>query len=138
MGSLSFDSGLKTVDINGKGEITFNPTDVFLMKRITDAAMKLDETQKELEAKHKGCSGLEFFDVAAEYDAKMREIINGIFDEDVSYLAFGKMSVFAIGDGFPIWANFIFALYDMMDDSAKEEAKKTNPRIEKYMKKYHK
>ena len=46
------------------------------------------------------------------------------------------MSIYAIADGLPIWANLMLAIIDEFDASFVAEKKKTNPRIQKYTKKY--
>ena len=57
---------------------------------------------------------------------------------DICTPLFGELNLYALANGFPIWANLLFALVDEMDTAYAREQKLTNPRISKYTKKYHK
>ena len=48
------------------------------------------------------------------------------------------MNVYAFAGGLPVWCNLIFAIIDLFDESVTAETAKTNPRLNKYLKKYHK
>ena len=68
----------------------------------------------------------------------MREVINGVFEDDVCTPIFGGMNVYSLADGLPVWCNFLLAVMDEVDTSFAREQKATNPRITKYTAKYHK
>lgn len=78
------------------------------------------------------------FDLANRYDAEIRDMINGIFGQDVCTPLFGGMSVNTLADGLPLWANLFFAIVDTFDGAFVEQKKRTNPRIKKYTEKYSK
>ena len=66
----------------------------------------------------------------------MRADMDSIFGDGVSEALFGKMSVFALAGGFPLWANFLMAIIDEIDGNLVKEEQKSRERVDKYMKKY--
>lgn len=138
MKELSFDSGLVTYSLNGKCEVTFNPTDSNFVSRLYSAFEELDKKQESYKEQIEKISGKkEIFDFARERDVEMRGIIDGVFDSRVSDEVFGNMNVYALAGGLPVWANLMLAVMDEIDTSFSREQKATNPRIAKYQKKYH-
>ena len=71
-------------------------------------------------------------------DAEMRNIIDGIFAVPVCAALFPKQTVYAVGGGFPTWANLLYAIVDKMDEGAAGEKKMAQQRIRKYSEKYKK
>lgn len=138
MKELNFDTGLVTYSINGKYELTFNPTDSAFVERFFSAFNTLDSKRGEYEERVNGAANAEIFAVSRELDAEMREIINSVFETDVCSALFGDMNVFALAGGLPVWANLFFAVMDELDSSFAAQQKLTNPRIAKYTSKYHK
>ena len=133
MKELNFDSGLVTYSLNGKCEVSFNPTDSNFVERLYSAFEDLDKAQIEKMADKK-----EIFEFARERDAEMRGIIDGVFDAPVSEAVFGGMNVYAIANGLPVWCNLMMAVMDEIDTTFSREQKLTNPRISKYTAKYQK
>ena len=133
MKELNFDSGLVTYSLNGKCEVSFNPTDSNFVERLYSAFEDLDKAQIEKMADKK-----EIFEFARERDAEMRGIIDGVFDAPVSEAVFGGMNVYAIANGLPVWCNLMMAVMDEIDTTFTREQKLTNPRISKYTAKYQK
>ena len=138
MKELNFDTGLVTYSINGKYELTFNPTDSAFVERFFTAFNTLDEKRGEYEERIKGATNAQIFAVSRELDAEMREVINSVFDTDICSVLFGDMNVFALAGGLPVWANLFFAVMDEIDGNFAQQQKLTNPRIAKYTSKYHK
>ena len=139
MKELNFDSGLVTYSINGKCEVTFNPTDSNFAERLYSAFEKLDKKQEGFRAQiEKMTDNKEIFDFARERDAEMRGIIDGVFEAPVSDALFGGMNVYASANGLPVWCNLILALIDEVDATASKEQKLTSPRLAKYTAKYQK
>ncbi len=139
MGNLSIDTGLQSYTINDKCEVFFNPTDMTFMRRIYDTFAKLEKLQggskDEIEAA-KGTARV--FDLAVKKDTEMRAEIDGLFDgAPVSEAAFGTINCYAMSGGLPLWANLLLRIIDEMDESVKHQQKLSNPRIDKYLKKYH-
>lgn len=139
MKELNFETGLVTYSLNGKCEVSFNPTDSNFVERLYATFEELDKKQeaykRELEQlpdKRK------VFDCARERDAEMRGMLDGVFGAPVSDALFGEMNVYAVAGGLPVWCNLMLAVMDEIDTTFTREQKATNPRIAKYTAKYQK
>ena len=139
MTEIRINDGLQTFSLNGKCEITYNPTDVFFLERIYNAIDELDAKQENLSKMRDDLkTPKEIFAFARKQDEQMRDIVNGLFGVDVCYALFGTTNIYAMdGEGLPLWSGLLLSIFDTMDDATKSEEKKTNPRIDKYTKKYH-
>lgn len=136
--ALNFESGLVTYNINGKCQVSFNPTDSNFVERLYLAFEDLDKKQESYKTQvEKLADKREIFDFARERDAEMRKIIDGLFDAPVSDSLFGGMSVYAVAGGLPVWCNLMLAVMDEIDTTFSREQKATSPRIAKYTEKYH-
>lgn len=139
MKELNFDSGLVTYSLNGKCEVSFNPTDSNFVERLYSAFEELDKKQEGYKAQiEKMGDNREIFDFTRERDAEMRSIIDGLFEMPVSDAVFGGMNVYAVANGLPIWCNLMLSVMDEIDTTFAREQKLTNPRITKYTQKYQK
>ncbi len=139
MKELNFESGLVTYSLNGKCEVSFNPTDSNFVERLYSAFEELDKKQEGYKARvEKMADKREIFDFARERDTEMRGIIDGVFEAPVSDAVFGGMNVYAVAGGLPVWANLILAIMDEIDTTAIREQRATNPRLQKYLAKYQK
>lgn len=139
MKELNFESGLVSYSINGKCEVSFNPTDSNFVERIYSAFEDLDKKQESYRAQiEKMADKKQVFEFARERDAEMRTIIDGVFCKPVSDAIFGDMNVYAVAGGLPVWSNLLLAIMDEIDTTFSREQKATNPRIAKYMAKYQK
>lgn len=139
MKELNFDSGLVTYSLNGKCEVSFNPTDSNFVERLYSTFEELDKKQEGYKAQvEKMADKREIFDFARERDAEMRSIIDSVFEAPVSEAVFGGMNVYAIANGLPVWCNLMMAVMDEIDTTFTREQKLTNPRISKYTSKYQK
>ena len=139
MKELNFDSGLVTYSLNGKCEVSFNPTDSNFVERLYSAFEELDKKQEGYKAQiEKMANKKEIFEFARERDTEMRGIIDGVFEAPVSDAVFGGMNVYAVAGGLPVWCNLIRASMDEIDTTCSREQKATNPRIAKYPAKYQK
>ena len=138
MENLNFDEGKKTFLVNGKCEITFNPTDAAFAGRMYDVFEDLESKQKARQnMSDANLSGREIFDQMRQVDREMREAIDGLFDAPVCDAVFGEMNLYAYGSGLPVWANFLLAIMDQFDEGIKREKALSNEKISKYVKKYH-
>ena len=139
MKELNFESGLVTYSLNGKCEVSFNPTDSNFVERLYAAFEELDKKQEWYKAQiEKMANKREIFDFARERDTEMRGIIDGVFDAPVSDAVFGGMNVYAVAGGLPVWCNLMLAVMDEIDTTFSREQKLTTPRIAKYTAKYRK
>lgn len=139
MAELNFDTGIVTFTVNGKCDITFNPTDSAFVERLFNAFDTLDKKQESYKAEiERMVDKREVFEIARRRDKEMREIVDGVFSQSVCANLFEGMNVYAMADGLPVWCNFMLAVMDVIDTTFAREQKATNPRIQKYTKKYHK
>ena len=139
MKELNFESGLVTYSLNGKCEVSFNPTDSNFVERLYSAFEELDKKQEGYRSQvEKMANKREIFDFARERDAEMRGIIDGVFEAPVSDAVFGGMNVYAVAGGLPVWCNLMLAIMDEIDTTFSREQKATNPRMQKYLSKYQK
>lgn len=139
MKELNFDSGLVTYSLNGKCEVSFNPTDSNFVERLYSAFEELDKKQEGYKAQvEKMANKREIFDFARERDTEMRGIIDGVFEAPVSDAVFCGMNVYAVANGLPVWCNLMLAVMDEIDTTFAREQKATNPRLQKYLAKYQK
>lgn len=138
MKELNFESGLVHYNINGKCEVSFNPTDSNFVQRLYSAFEDLDKKNESYQEQvQKIANKKEIFEFANERDIEMREVIDDIFGVPICDALFGTMNVYALADGLPVWANLLLSIMDEIDTTFAREQKMTNPRIAKYTKKYH-
>ena len=136
---LNFGDGLVTYTINGKCDVSFNPTDSNFVERLYLAFEELDKKQEGYKAQiEKMGDKKQIFAFARERDAEMRKIIDSVFDAPVADALFGGMNVYAMAEGVPVWCNLMLAIMDEIDNTFSREQKFTNPRIKKYLDKVQK
>lgn len=137
--SLVFDTGAVTYHIGNAIDISFNPTDSFFVERLF---VNFDELGKKQEAYEKAVEKMadrrKIFDFMRERDAEMRKIIDETLGAPVCDAVFGRMNVYALASGLPVWANLILAIIEEVDTAFAREQKVTNPRLQKYLTKYRK
>lgn len=139
MKELNFDSGLVTYSLNGKCEVSFNPTDSNFAERLYAAFNDLDKKQEEYrEQIEKIANKKEIFEFARMRDKEMRNVIDGVLGAPVSDIVFADMNVYALANGLPVWCNLMLAVMDEIDTTFAREQKATNPRLQKYLAKYQK
>lgn len=136
---LQFDTGLVTYHLNEQCDVVFNPTDSVFVEKLYAAFNDLDKKQEAYQEQvSRMTDRAKIFDLMRERDKEMRELIDGVFDAPVCAMLFGGMNVYAMASGLPVWANLMLAIMDEVDTAFAREQKATNPRIQKYMAKYHK
>ena len=139
MKTLIVDTGLEEYRLNDRVTVRFNPTDVGFLEKLSAAFRKLDELQDQVRASRESITDdREVFPVARELDARMRAILNELFDTDICTPLFGSLNLFASSGGLPVWANLMLALTDEVQTSMSSELAAREKRIEKYVKKYRK
>jgi hypothetical protein len=140
MKELNFDSGVVTYRLNGKYELSVNPSDVFFVEKLYGAFEALDQKQGEYQKAVEAAKGNKtLFDVAHQIDCEMREIINQAFGQDICTPLFDEVSVYAISanTGMPVWMNLMFTVLDEIDGIVNGAQKKASERLKKYTSKYH-
>ena len=137
MTELNFSTGKRPFNINGVVEVSFNDTDAAFVSEMYDAFSRLDEKQERYRNRvEKTADKAEVFSIMRELDEEIRGVINNLFEKDVCTPLFGKMNLFALADGLPLWANLMLAIMDQIDSGFTREQKATNPRVQKYTAKW--
>lgn len=137
MTELNFNTGKRTFNINGVVEVSFNDTDVDFVGSLYNLFARLDDRQEQYKNRvDRMADKKEIFALMRELDEEIREEINDLFDKDVCTPLFGRMNVFALADGLPLWANFMLAIMDQIDSGYAREQKAVNPRVQKYTSKW--
>ena len=136
MKQLDFSTGVQEYTLNGRVNVSFNPTDVVFLERLTQTLEKLDALQEELNAARGSHSEADIFPFAKEQDRKMRAVLDALFDVPVCDALFGSMNLYASAGGFPVWANLILAVYEEVETAMQGELTAREQRIAKYVDKY--
>lgn len=140
MKNINVNAAYEEYNINGKIVVRFNPLDSEFVKRFIAAAEALADCQEKFGNDVQGVEPDNFFAISEQTNAKMREIINGLFGEDVCTPIWDAMHLTALSDGLPIWCDLMLALMDEIHEamSAKKQKMERNPRLDKYLAKYQK
>ena len=139
MPELNISTGLVTYKLNDACEITINPTDSLFIEKLYDLFDKLDAKQDNYRERiSKAGANKAVFNIAREADTELRGMLNETFGFDICGAVFGEVSIYALADGVPLWANLILALLDAVDEKVSDELKKSSNRMNKYTSKYHK
>lgn len=142
MSTLSFETGIKTFDINGDPEraISFNPTDVNFIHRLYDAFGKLEALRKANQLKaEKQQETKKVLQIFHQEDLEIRRILDGVFGPAACAAAFGDLAANAVtSDGLPLWGGFIVAVLAQCDTAMVERQEARNPKLEALLAKYKK
>ena len=136
MKNLTFTDGLEEYLLAGKVAVSFNPTDMNFLERLSRAFSELDAIQEEVSSREKITDDREVFPIARELDGKMRNIINDLFGKEICEPLFGGMNLFASSGGLPVWANLMLAITDEVQSALRGELAAREQRIAKYVEKY--
>ena len=134
MKSLNLDLGVEEYLLAGKVAVSFNPTDMNFLERLSRAFSELDALQEEVRAtREKITDDREVFPIARELDGKMRGILNDLFGKEICEPLFGGMNLFASSGGLPVWANLMLAVTDEVQSALRGELAAREQRIAKYV-----
>ena len=137
MKSLELNLGVEEYLLAGKVAVSFNPTDMNFLERLSRDFEQLDALQAEVRAtKEKITDDREVFPIARELDGKMRGILNDLFGKEICEPLFGGMNLFASSGGLPVWANLMLAVTEEVQNSMQDELQQREKRIAKYVAKY--
>nr|DAT78198.1 MAG TPA: hypothetical protein [Caudoviricetes sp.] len=136
MASIKISTGLKVYDIedehgNVRGQVSFNPADMGFYER---ARNFYDEMQTLIDSIENDES-LQEADKVIEADKRMKERLNELFDDpNASAVVFGNQNCFNTLNGITFVERFLNAFMPIIKDEFAKEKKKSDKRIEKYMK----
>ena len=137
MRELKINTGVEEYLLAGKVSVSFNPTDINFLARLSRAFSELDALQEEVRStREKLTDDREVFPIARELDGKMRAILNELFGKEICEPLFGSVNLFASSGGMPLWANLMLAITDEVQGAMKGELDAREKRIAKYVKKY--
>ncbi len=133
------DDGIQEISLNNKVTVWLNLTDIDFVERVFNAFDEMDKQQEKYQAAlGNETDAKTVFATARAMDADMRALINGLFDMDVCTPLYGRMNVYAMAGGLPVWCNLMLCLIENMDDTFTAEKKATNPKLQKYLAKFKK
>lgn len=136
---LTPDDGIREVSISDKVSVWLNLTDIDFVERVFDALDAMDKQQDKYQAMLTGeTDAKKIFAAAHTMDGEMRDLINGLFGFDVCTPRYGRMNMYAMAGGLPVWCNLMLCLIDNMNDTFTAEKKATNPKLQKYLAKFKK
>lgn len=134
--SIQFATGVEQYDINGT-VVEFNPTDYQFAERLVNVFDRMDALQQQFQGQMTAAKdNRKVFQACREIDAKMHQVIDDLFQNNVAAGIFRGCSCYALADGLPVWCNLILAIMDEVDATVVEETKATNPRLDAYLAKY--
>lgn len=138
MADLQINTGVEEFTLNGKFVVSYNPADPAFVSGLYNRFADLEERDRAWREKIKTLEGVDVLNAWAEGDALFRDALDDVLGAGCCAAVCGKTSVLAIADGAPIWMNILLAIIDTMDSAVAREQKATNPKLQKYLSKYHK
>lgn len=142
---ITIDSGLETFEIDFKdrgetAEISFNPSDPDLSKRLFEAQKVIDEKTKEVKRYEVDENGVPVVDSCIEYLNGINKIvydaIDYAFGNKISDVVFKYCSPFAIVNGeYYIWS-FINGMTPLLKDIIGKDQKTASDNMNKHLAKY--
>ena len=118
MEKITFDTGIKTYQINDSGVLKFNPSDPNLYKRFKDLRVEIEQIQKDYSERSKTTeSGEDAIDLLAEYDARVKKSLSHVFGEENDFDSIlGGANVMAVAsNGELVITNFLDAMLPIVE-----------------------
>lgn len=137
MVDLNINTGVEEYKLNGFS-VWLNPTDPAFISKLYKRFDELKAKDKAWREKLQTLSGAAVLDAWDEGDAMFRAAIDDVLGEGCCAAIAGQVYVLAMADGAPIWMNILLAIIDAMDSAVAREQKAVNPKLQKYLSKYHK
>lgn len=127
---LNLDIGLKEYRLTENGVLRFNPSDPNVYSRFLDAEAAIRAVEKEMSEKANGAkdgsedAGALAIRIMSETDAKMKNILNGIYGHGNDFHAILEgVNLMAVGsNGHRIIDNLLSVLTPIMEQGAKDFA----------------
>ena len=122
MKQLTIDTGVQEFEINGSGVLRFNPSDPNVYNRFFAAETTLTKRMEQIEADFPDDNqrvGAELA-VLAEYDRKIKEVLNGVFGagNDFDEILHGVNLAAVAGNGRRVVTNLLDALTPIIREGA--------------------
>lgn len=148
---LSFDDGYKLIELNGDPDkvIRINPTDPGFLERIARFPEEVDRIEKEFGdidiselaelSSTEAEEGTDLFEkvkkaaeIVPRLEKALRELVNSVFGYDISSIAFGTDSCYAMAGGRPIFMNFMSSILTWIEQASFAERELSEKKIGKY------
>lgn len=136
MQELKVTGGVQYFNLNGR-ELAFDPGDMNFADEFLTMVENLEKTMEDSEEIRKVMAEnpREVFRIVREKDRTIRAEIDHVFGEGTSKAIYtGNLT--SLADGLPVWLNFCLAIMDIMEENARTQRARSNPRLQKYMAKY--
>lgn len=124
MEKITFDTGIKTYQINDNGILRFNPSDPNLYKRFKDLRVEIEQIQKDYNERSKTTEE-DAIDLLAEYDARVKKSLSHVFGEenDFDSILDGANVMAVASNGELVITNFLDAMLPIVEEGVKTYAK---------------
>ena len=118
MEKISFDSGIRQFQLNGKGILRFNPSDPNLYERFTQAGEKILDIEKNL---LKNAGEERPLKLLAQADREMKKLLSWVFGEenDFDQLLEGVNVLAVAANGQQVITNLLAALEPVIAEGVK-------------------
>lgn len=137
--TMTIDTGLVEVDINGVRIVKFNPSDAGFAEDLYGLAAKIDKISKEKRAEFETTDdATAHFEISRAEDREMRAAVDDFFGDGFCDDVFNGVRLVALSDGLTVIENFLYGLLDKMDEDITANIAKRDARIKKYTDKYSK
>ena len=129
MEKITFDSGVKTYQINDSGILRFNPSDPNLYARFFKAVDKLQEIEKGLEIakeeENTKATGETVIHLMEQADMRAKKVLSDVFGKENNFDdIFGGVNILAVaGNGERVITNFLEAILPIIQAGAEKCAK---------------
>ena len=128
MEKISFDSGVRSYNINGAGVLRFNPGDPNVYARFLEAADKLEAAEATLLESAKSCpeaDGAAVVQLLQQADKQMKQILSWVFGQDNDFeKILGGVNLLAVADnGQRVITNLLSALEPILVEGAERCAR---------------
>lgn len=137
--TMTLDTGLVELDINGVRTIKFNPSDVGFAEDLYGLASKIGSIQDAKEAEFaKTEDPVVKFDISRAEDKEMRAAVDDYFGEGFCADLFPGVRLYALADGMTLIENLLYGLLDKMDEDITANIARRDAKMKKYTDKYRK
>lgn len=144
MEKLSFNDGLKELEINGDPNriLRYNPGDIGILDRLETAYRKVNDKYKELQGVKLSPTGnaldeaSETAGIIRDLNKSLRDTFDTIFYPGAADIVFGYMNPLAIAGGKTVFENFMNAYTQLVKPQIEKEARTMQKHINKYKKAY--
>ena len=118
MEKISFDSGIRQFQLNGKGILRFNPSDPNLYERFTQAGEKILDIEKNL---LKNAGEERPLKLLAQADREMKKLLSWVFgaENDFDQLLEGVNVLAVAANGQQVITNLLAALEPVIAEGVK-------------------